>query len=155
MADMDKLIDEHFVFRKLLSFFASDASIQSVVISDLAEERLYDLSDGHLVTKYPLQMLTTQFRAYTSRFWLEAGSPGFEYIDRNLCDEIRELADGILCVYENDPSMSQTEYWTVSTLHTRRIWNAMRRSCGAFLAQFPEEDVLDLGEKDFFEGFTV
>ena len=152
---MDKSIDEHYVFRKLLSFFAANASLQSAVVSDLEEERFYDLSEGEIATKYPLQMLTMQLMAYTTRFWVEAGSSGFEYVDENLCIEIRELADAIICLYENNLNASEAGNWSVSTLHTKKIWNAMRRPCGIFLGQLPGESIFTLSDKEFLEGFMV
>ena len=69
--------------RRLISFFAADASLQTAVVTDMEEEKRYDLSEGDIWTKYPLEVMMHQLISYSRLLLWDADLEGFEYVDED------------------------------------------------------------------------
>ena len=118
---MDTTIDIHYIMRRLISFFAADASLQTAVVTDMEEEKRYDLSEGDIWTKYPLEVMMHQLISYSRLLLWDADLEGFEYVDEDWCRELGNAAKAISDASEYDIN-SAKDFWSVDRLHEAEIW---------------------------------
>lgn len=132
--------------RRLISFFAADTSLQTAVVTDMEEEKRYDLSEGDIWTKYPLQVMTAQLISYTRLLRWDADLEGFEYVDEDLWRKLGDAAQAISDAYEYDIN-SPKNFWSVRHLHETAMWGELRKVCQACFDQIPGAEPLSTDDK--------
>ncbi len=98
----------------LIVFFAMVAIEQIPLVPILEKEDNFDLSEGHLITRFPLEVLTSDLGSYTKSYFEWGGIDDLKSFDKELCVNIMDLREAIENNgWENgdDPS-----YWSRESL---------------------------------------
>lgn len=115
-------------FRDLLGFFCLLPDQQMAIVHDFLEERDFDLAEGHLRTRFPLYVLTISIYNYAKSYYLWGGIEELKYFDREMCGQIKELAEAISdhawAVKGETPP-----YFSRENLAKKSIWKVMRMLC--------------------------